>query len=82
MTSDHDCKNLLHELSEYVDGELDPELCAELERHLAECPNCRIVVNTLKKTVELYHNLESGEDLPVEVRQRLYLSLNMRDYLH
>lgn len=82
MASDLNCQRLLHELSDYVDGELDPDLCAELERHLAECSNCRIVVNTLKKTIELYHDAEPEDNLPMEVRQRLYLSLNMRDFLH
>ena len=36
-----ECKEHLGCLSDYVDGELDPELCAELERHMADCGDCR-----------------------------------------
>lgn len=75
------CKQLLTTLGEYVDGTLSAELCTELERHMKGCQRCRVVVNTLKKTVELYH--ETGEDthLPEDVRERLFLRLNLDDYL-
>jgi len=76
------CKSLLGTLSDYVDGELGEELCREIERHVAECENCRIVVDTTRKTIDLVHasNLpESG--LPDEVRDRLFKRLNLADYL-
>ncbi len=54
----HNCKNLLASISEFVDGDLPADLCAELEKHLAECENCRIVVNTMRKTIELYFGIK------------------------
>ena len=81
MTTDQHCKDLLGTLSDYVDGTLKQELCAELEKHLAGCNNCRIVVNTLRKTVELYRESSEPEDLPEEIRQRLYFRLNLEDFL-
>ena len=45
------CKSLLGSLSDYVDGTAQEEICRELEEHLSDCENCRIVVDTLKKTV-------------------------------
>jgi len=74
------CKSLLGSLSEYVDGTAQDDLCRELERHLAECDNCRIVVDTLKKTVYLYQ-ANADTDLPVDVRERLFKSLNLDEYL-
>ncbi len=47
------CEKFLSELSDYVDGEIDPELCSEIEAHIGKCENCRIMVDTLKKTVKL-----------------------------
>jgi anti-sigma factor RsiW len=74
------CKSLLGSLSEYVDGTAQDELCRELERHLAGCENCRVVVDTLKKTVYLYQaNVDA--DLPVAVRERLFKRLNLDEYL-
>ena len=81
MATDQHCKDLLGTLSEYVDGTLQQELCAELEKHLAGCENCRVVVNTLRKTVELYRELGEIEDIPDEIRHRLYFRLNLEDFL-
>jgi len=77
---DKNCKSLLGSLSDYVDGTAQEEICRELERHLADCENCRIVVDTLKKTVYLYQaNVDT--DLPVAVRERLFKRLNLDEYL-
>ena len=74
------CKSLLGSLSDYVDGTAQEELCRELEQHLADCDNCRIVVDTLKKTVYLYQS-NTETDLPLEVRERLFKRLNLNEYL-
>lgn len=79
---DHkECRRLLGSLSEYVDGELDERLCAVLEKHMETCEDCRIVVDTLRKTVYLYHATSQKESLPTDIRMRLYKSLNIEDYL-
>ena len=49
------CESLLGFLSDYVDGELGAELCREIEKHIAECEDCRIVVDTTRKTIDLVH---------------------------
>ena len=51
------CADLLGQLSAYIDGDLDPELCHALETHMAGCENCRTVVDTLGETVHLYRAL-------------------------
>ena len=48
------CKEMLGSLSDYIDGDLEAQLCAEIEQHMAGCGNCRVVVDTLSKTVSLY----------------------------
>ena len=76
----HNCRHMLGALSDYVDGELASELCAELERHLQTCPNCTVVVNTLRKTVELYQETDEEDALPQAVRQRLFAKLDLDEY--
>ncbi len=79
---DHDsCRKLLSSLGEYVDGNLDGQLCAELERHMKDCQRCRIVVDTMRKTVELYHGTGEETHIPADVRERLFLRLNLEDFL-
>jgi len=72
------CRELLGELSDYVNGDLGESLCAELERHLSNCENCRIVVDTLRKTVYLYHVTAAPQDVPQEVRERLFKRLDIK----
>lgn len=82
MIKHKDCHKVLAEIGEYVDGTLQEELCADLERHMYECEDCRIVVDTLKKTIELYQQTpEVSAPLPDEVRERLFVRLRLDDYL-
>ena len=75
------CEELLGSLSAYIDGDLDPELCQELEKHLAGCDDCRVVLNTTKRTIDLVHSPLEKPDLPEDVRERLFKRLNLDDYL-
>ena len=75
------CKMMLGSLSDYIDGELQAELCSIIEQHLRECDNCRIVVNTLRKTVELYRQTSGPAELPGSVRERLFLRLELEEFL-
>lgn len=75
------CKHLLNSLSSYIDGELEAKLCAELERHLEGCENCRVVVDSLRKTVSLYRESDADIELPQDLRQRLFHTLNLDDFL-
>ncbi len=78
--TDVTCHDLLDGLSDYLDGEASGQLCAEIERHVANCERCRIVVDTLRKTVTLYHQLPQPL-MPPEARERLYKRLDLTDYL-
>lgn len=75
------CKQMLGSLSEYIDGELQAALCAQIEEHIKDCENCRIVVDTLKKTVELYEHANPTVELPHGVRERLFLKLELEGFL-
>jgi len=64
------CRDYISGLSDYLDGELDAQLCAEIEKHLAECENCRIMVDTLRQTVKLCREGRE-EKLPPSLETRL-----------
>jgi len=75
------CKKLLGSLSEYIDGELSPELCREIEKHLAGCENCRVVLNTTQRTIDLVQSPTGAVTVPDDIRQRLFKRLNLDDYI-
>lgn len=72
------CREMLDQLSDYVDGELGEALCAQLEAHLAGCPDCRVMVDTLRRTIVLYRT-QAPADLPQDVEARLYRVLNLEE---
>ena len=74
------CRHMLGDLSLYLDGEASAELCFEIERHMSNCENCRIVVDTLQKTVLLYRDLPQPT-LTDDARERLYQALDLQDFL-
>ena len=68
------CKGVVRELSDFLDGALAPDLLKELEQHIQKCKNCRLVVDTTRKTIEIYCNTEPLP-LPEGVHQRLQQAL-------
>jgi anti-sigma factor RsiW len=58
-----DCKQVFALLSQYLDLELPPEACREIESHLAGCTPCEEFVESLRKTVALCRSY-SPETLP------------------
>jgi predicted anti-sigma-YlaC factor YlaD len=75
------CPELFPELSDFIDGTAGAEICAEIEKHMAECPDCRIMVDTLKKTIYLYRSREEQLELPDGLRERLFTSLQLEDLI-
>jgi anti-sigma factor RsiW len=71
------CKEILAALSDYMDGDLDPELSRALQKHLADCNPCQIVVDNVRQTITLY---KSGRplELPAELCERLRRALRER----
>jgi anti-sigma factor RsiW len=65
-------------LSAYLDSELAPRARARLERHAAECPECRGALGGLRRMIGLLHRLPPAggapdvQDLAAAVRARLH----------
>ena len=65
------CRQILKEISAYLDGELEMAACATIERHCADCASCAAVVDGLKQTAGLCRQLGTTPlRLPVLERAR------------
>ena len=69
-----DCKEVLANLSCYVDGDGSAELRAALEEHIAMCRRCRVVFDTTGKALKIVLDVEPFE-VPLAVSARLYARL-------
>ena len=71
------CKKVIREISNYLDGDLELSARQELERHLEHCDDCRMTVDQTKLTVEIFCDEEPVE-LPAEVKSRLHDALQRK----
>ena len=69
-----ECEELLAYLSDYIDQNLDQELRADAQEHLATCQNCRVVLDTTQQTIFLYRK-QGRRVIPAARRQRLFNEL-------
>ena len=45
------CREVRAQMSGYLDGELGPDAARSVERHVRWCPNCRRMLENLRRTV-------------------------------
>jgi hypothetical protein len=75
------CKEFLVELNEYLDETVDVELRRRLEAHITECPNCFVICDTTKKTIQIYKGMQP-QVLPPDVEARLLKALARKAAAH
>ena len=69
------CQKIILELSNYLDNEMDSSLRMEFEEHMGRCPNCRVIIDTTRQTIEVYRGCQ-----PIPLPEHLHNKL--RETLH
>lgn len=68
------CKEIFALLSDYLNLDLPPDACAEIDSHLAGCAPCIEFAASLRKTVELcrgYRPADLPEPIGAQAREQL-----------
>jgi anti-sigma factor (TIGR02949 family) len=71
------CKDFLKELSDYLDESLDAQVRARLEEHIAACPNCWVIADTTRRTIQIYKGMDPYP-VPPDVKERLMAALERK----
>lgn len=71
------CTEFLAKLTDYFDGQIDPELLAEVKEHLGSCHHCEVIVSTTRQTISIYRHHEPY-DFPEELSSRLRAAVMKR----
>jgi hypothetical protein len=71
------CKQFLSELTDYLDEKTSLELKAKLQRHITECPNCWVICDTTKKTIQVYKGMECTA-IPEDIHTRLMAAVERK----
>jgi RNA polymerase sigma-70 factor (ECF subfamily) len=61
------CRDVLMLFSRHLEGEIAPEVCADMEMHLERCEHCRGACESLKRTLSLCRAMPEPE-VPAFVR--------------
>lgn len=69
------CEEVWREISNYLDGEVDPALHAAMEEHFRSCKHCTAVLDGMRNVVHLYGD-ERMDELPLGFGRRLHRRLN------
>lgn len=68
------CKRMFAALSDYLDGELPAENCADIRRHMADCKPCLAFLDDLERTVKGVAQVPAAKpdpQLAAEMRKRI-----------
>lgn len=71
------CTDFLSKLTDYFDGQINPELLAEVRAHSAGCKHCEVVLDTTRQTIEVYRDHQLFE-LSTETQERLHTAIMVR----
>ena len=71
------CKQFLAELSDFLDETLGLEERKKLEDHINQCPNCWVIADTTRKTIEVY-KCSQPVPIPTDIRTRLMKALERK----
>ena len=71
------CKEFLAELSDFLDEKTKAEIRGKLERHLQECPNCWVVCDTTRKTIQVFKGMQACT-IPEDVHSRLMAAVERK----
>ncbi len=71
------CTGFLSQLTDYFDGQIPPELLAEVQTHVRECHHCEVVLDTTRQTISIYREHEVYE-FTAELRERLHTAIMQR----
>jgi anti-sigma factor RsiW len=73
-----ECEDVFARLSDYIDGELPADVCAQLGKHIDDCGPCVEFVESLRKARDLCRDFKPAERpsaLPGDVRAELRAAL-------
>jgi hypothetical protein len=66
------------ELSDFLDESLNADERKKLEDHINECPNCWVIADTTRKTIQVY-KCHEPISIPSELRSRPHESSREKD---
>lgn len=65
------CKKVQKLLSDFLDDDLKEAVCEDIQKHLDDCPDCMVQVDSVKKVIRLFREATDTK-MPVDIQIRLH----------
>ena len=69
-----ECRNLFLNLSEYLDGRVEPKTCEQMREHIEACPACVAFLRDLRSAIDRFRSMELPCDPAMAPRLRAILT--------
>jgi anti-sigma factor RsiW len=73
------CREFLKGFGDYLDSALPLPARAECDRHVEQCPRCRVLLETTRKTISLFRTKWVAV-IPPEVERRLITAIETQAF--
>lgn len=71
-------KKLMKMVEQQLGLDYDTNIIEEVARHMEDCPNCKIYIDSVRQTISLYRTTEQCDAIPEAVSERLFKVLNLK----
>jgi predicted anti-sigma-YlaC factor YlaD len=71
------CRRMTAVFSDYLDRDLRQRACRKVDEHLKQCPDCKLYLDTLNKSITLYRGL-GDVPVPKDVESRLFATIRLQ----
>ncbi len=72
-------KEVLNRVCEHLGLDLDSEPCQQVQNYLKSNPQCKVFVDNIKKTIQIYKVTKGCEELDDDVCRKLLTNLNLNE---
>ena len=77
--AEYHCKETLREIERFLDGEMETDVEALLQRHLDDCPPCMRHVDFQRRVKDLIADKCGGDSVPPDLVLRIQLMIEEHD---
>lgn len=68
---------LLEKIKLQLGQDVDADVIKDVAKHMEECPDCKIYVDSVQQTVKIYRVTETEQSIPDDVSERLFKVLKL-----
>ena len=69
------CQEVFRQISNFIEGDLDPQLRARMEAHFKDCAHCSAILDGTRNVMKLVGDGRAFE-IPASVSQKFYKKLD------